>query len=140
VALADALVKSGYVTIEGDCAALTARGAQWAETTGLSVNAPRTGSHRLRLCLDWTERRFHFAGSLPSTILRYLLDRRLLKRGDERSLIVTPQGKAWFAKLGVDTDGALAVGRRQSPRPQRTGASYPISCSQGNTISSRPAK
>jgi DNA-binding transcriptional ArsR family regulator len=127
VALADALVKNGYVTIEGDCAALTARGEQWAEMTGLSVKASRTGSDRLRLCLDWSERRFHFAGSIPSAILRYLLDSRFLIRGDERSLIVTPPGRAWFVKLAVDIDGARAAKRGQSPRPQRTGAAYPIS-------------
>ena len=74
VALADALVKCRYVTIDGDCAALTERGTQWAEMTGLSVGTCRTSSHRLRLCLDWTERRFHFAGSVPSAILQFLLE------------------------------------------------------------------
>jgi DNA-binding transcriptional ArsR family regulator len=141
VALADALVKCRYVTIDGDRAALTERGAQWADTTGLSADTSRTGSHRLRLCLDWTERRFHFAGSVPSAILQFLLETGCLKRGDERSLIVTPRGKAWFAKLGVDASGPPAAERRKSPGSQRgNGASYPISCSHGSTITRRPAK
>jgi hypothetical protein len=54
----------------------------------------------LRLCLDWTERRFHFAGGLPSAILQYLLETRPLERADQRSLIVTRLGKAWFDEIG----------------------------------------
>jgi hypothetical protein len=72
--------------------------------TGFPQNACRAGAGNLRLCLDWSERRFHFAGRLPSAILRHLLETRCLERGDERSLIVTRLGKAWFDKLGLDAD------------------------------------
>jgi DNA-binding transcriptional ArsR family regulator len=109
VALADALVKCGYVTIEGDSAALTERGVQWAMMVGLPPNTCRASAGNLRLCLDWSERRFHFAGSLPSAILRHLLETRRLERGDERSLIVTRLGKAWFDKLGLKADGSSSV-------------------------------
>jgi hypothetical protein len=112
VALADAFVKCGYVTIKGDCAALTERGARWAEMTGFPPNACRAGAGNLRLCLDWSERRFHLAGRLPSAILRHLLETRCLERGDQRSLIVTRLGKAWFDQLGLDADGSSSVERR----------------------------
>jgi hypothetical protein len=56
----------------------------------------------LRLCLDWTERRFHFSGPAANDILRYLLDNRLMLRGNERSLTVTPAGLAWFRRLGLN--------------------------------------
>jgi len=114
VALADALVTCGYVTLEGDGVALTGRGARWAELTGLPPNTCRVGAGNLRLCLDWTERRFHFAGSLPGAILRHLLETGCLERGDQRSLIVTRSGKAWFDKLGVDARGSAPVERRAS--------------------------
>jgi DNA-binding transcriptional ArsR family regulator len=107
VALADALVESGYVTIKGDSAALTERGVQWAIMIGLAPNVRRAGD--LRLCLDWSERRFHFAGRLPSAILRHLLETRCLARGDQRSLIVTRLGKAWFGRLGLEADGSSSV-------------------------------
>jgi DNA-binding transcriptional ArsR family regulator len=100
VALADALVKSGYVTIEGDSVTLTDRGLRWVEMTGLPLNAYRAGPGNLRLCLDWTERRFHFAGSVPSAILQYLLETRCLERGDERSLIVTRSARRGSANWG----------------------------------------
>ena len=91
---------------------LTERGARWAAMTGFPQNARRAGAGNLRLCLDWSERRFHFAGRLPSAILRHLLENRCLERGDERSLIVTRLGKAWFDKLGLDVNDASSVERR----------------------------
>ena len=112
MALADALVKCGYVTIKGDSAVLTEQGAQWAAMTGLPQNACQAGTGSLRLCLDWSERRVHFAGHLPSTILRHLLETKCLERGDQRSLIVTRLGKTWFDKLGLDADGSTSVERR----------------------------
>jgi DNA-binding transcriptional ArsR family regulator len=114
VALADALVSCGHVTISGDRVALTAGGAAWAETTGLPPDVCRPGAGQLRLCLDWTERRFHFAGRLPSAILRHLLETGCLARGDQRSLTVTRLGKAWFGKLGVNADGSPSVEREAS--------------------------
>ncbi len=114
VALADALVTCGYVTIDGDCVALTDRGARWAELTGFPPHPCRAGTGNLRLCLDWTERRFHFAGHLPNAILRHLLETGCLERGDQRSLIVTRSGQAWFAKLGLDVRGSSSVERRAS--------------------------
>jgi DNA-binding transcriptional ArsR family regulator len=122
VALADALVKCGYVTIEGDNVALTERGEQWAAMSGLPRNGSRTGSVKLRRCLDWTERRFHFSGSVPTAILQHLLDSRCLERGDERSLIVTQRGKAWFNRLGVDVDDLAAIEQeRRLGGPERAG-------------------
>ena len=114
MSLANALAGCGYVTIEGDNVALTDRGARWAVTTGFPSTACRAGAGNLRLCLDWSERRFHFAGSLPSAILRYLLETRRLQRGEERSLIVTRSGQAWFDKLGLTTDDPAAVERTGS--------------------------
>jgi DNA-binding transcriptional ArsR family regulator len=111
VALADVLAKSGYVTIAGDCVVLTDRGAQWAGTIGFPSNTYQADAGHLRLCLDWTERRFHFAGSLPSAILRHLLEIRCLERGDQRSLIVTRRGKAWFDELGLNTQDWSSVER-----------------------------
>lgn len=112
VALADALVKCGYVTIRGDRVTLTDQGARWTTKNGFPSDSCRAGAAHLRLCLDWTERRFHFAGSLPSTILRHLLETRCLERGDQRSLIVTRPGKIWFSKLGVDAGSLSSVERR----------------------------
>jgi DNA-binding transcriptional ArsR family regulator len=104
VAFADALVNHDYVRIADDAAALTSVGSQWLVEIGLPI-PKETGawSQHLRLCLDWTERRFHLAGAIPTAILRFLLDAGHVARAKERSLVVTPTGKAWFAQLGVKT-------------------------------------
>jgi hypothetical protein len=104
VAFADALVNHDYVRICTDAAALTSTGSLWLGSIGLPIAKVRAGrSQHLRLCLDWTERRFHLAGAIPTAILRFLLDAGHLVRAEERSLTVTPTGKAWFAQLGVKT-------------------------------------
>jgi DNA-binding transcriptional ArsR family regulator len=104
VAFADALVNRDYVRICKDAVALTSTGSQWLGAIGLPVAKERAGSaQNLRLCLDWTERRFHLAGPIPTAILRFLLDAGHLGRAEERSLTVTPTGKAWFGQLGVKT-------------------------------------
>ena len=102
VGLADALVERGHVAIAGDAAALTGSGARWAEAEGFPLEARPDGPKRLRLCLDWTERRFHLAGRFPSGVLQQLLGSGRLVRGAGRGLTVSPAGKAWFAGLGVE--------------------------------------
>jgi DNA-binding transcriptional ArsR family regulator len=116
VALADVLVRRGYVCIDGDDAALTDTGKQWIAT--IAVVKPGSPHKQLRLCLDWTERRFHFSGPIANDILRYLLNNRLMIRGSERSLTVTPTGRAWFGKLGVNTT-EIAMSIAKAGRPHR---------------------
>ena len=102
VALADAMVERSLIAIAGDAAALTGAGARWAEAEGFPLEIKPDGPRRLRLCLDWTERRFHLAGRFPSGVLQQLLDDGRLARGAGRGLTVTASGRAWFAGLGVD--------------------------------------
>lgn len=97
VTLADLLVKRGYVRIAADRAELTEMGRRWAIDNNFL--AGRKQRPDLRLCLDWTERRHHLAGRMPSAILRHLLEHGHLRRGAERSLRLSPSGKAWFADL-----------------------------------------
>jgi DNA-binding transcriptional ArsR family regulator len=102
VAFADALAGHGYVGIANDAARLTPAGLRWIEAAGVPVAKARMeGSRHLRLCLDWTERRFHLAGSIPNAILRHLLDTGCVVRAKERALNVTAAGKAWFGQLGI---------------------------------------
>jgi DNA-binding transcriptional ArsR family regulator len=133
VGLADALIRCDYVRIESDSATLTDRGARWAEVTGFAPAACRAGARHLRLCLDWTERRFHFAGSLPTAILHYLLETGRLERGNERSLTVTRKGKVWFGKLGIETDESVL-------RSRNNATVRPVGRGHGGTIGKTVAK
>jgi DNA-binding transcriptional ArsR family regulator len=100
VSLADLLRRRGYIRIAGDHVELTDAGRRWAIDNGFLPAGKRASRPDLRLCLDWTERRHHLAGRVPSAILQHLLERGHLRRGVERSLKLTPSGEAWFAALG----------------------------------------
>jgi hypothetical protein len=101
VAFADALVRRGYVSISDDDARLTSAGLLWVEATGVPVPKTRTDASRhFRLCLDWTERRFHLAGSIPNAVLHHLLEGGLVVAASKLSSNVTVAGKAWFGQLG----------------------------------------
>jgi DNA-binding transcriptional ArsR family regulator len=101
VALADALEQQGFVRGTNRTADVTEAGERWL--CDLGIAATGRGPH-LRLCLDWTERRRHFAGPTASAIFRRLLEmKHLERRRDNRALHVTPSGIAWFQRLGINT-------------------------------------
>jgi len=101
VELGDLLQRRGYVKVRGDAMEITSAGKQWATEQGFAIAGRRAAAADLRLCLDWTERRHHLAGRLPSAILRGLLEKGHLRRGPGRALHLTPSGKAWFATLAA---------------------------------------
>jgi len=102
VALAGALERRGVVRVDGDQASLTEAGARWVEAAGLGVCGRRGRPDEVRLCLDWTERRFHFAGPFATALLHDLLRSGRLTRASGRALAITPEGRRWFAGLGVE--------------------------------------
>lgn len=67
---------------------------------GLSMHGP-VRSFSARLCLDWSEREYHVAGELGSTVVKGMLDLRWLLRGGGRSLTLTANGKRQLSSLGV---------------------------------------
>lgn len=101
VELSTLLQRRDYVRLKRDMAELTGSGRQWADAHGYIAGARRAGQPDLRLCLDWTERRYHLAGSIPSAILHALLEQRHLRRGPQRILYLTGSGRAWFAALAA---------------------------------------
>jgi hypothetical protein len=54
----------------------------------------------VRVCLDWTERRHHLAGSLGAALLDMFLDQRwLIRKSDDRRLLVpTAAGRRHLAQ------------------------------------------
>ncbi len=104
VALSDRMTAYGYVHVADRDVTLTASGTKWLASEGISVEK-RSSSPCIRFCLDWTERRPHFGGSIPAAILSHLLKTNCLARiKTDRALRLTPQGRRWFAQIGVDAD------------------------------------
>ena len=110
VALADALVAQGIVTVGEGAFAITPSGRGRLGDLGLDVEAI-LGARRAtaRACVDWSERRPHVGGALGAALLDELLRRRWLARTDAhaggtkgRVLRVTPSGREGLAEtLGV---------------------------------------
>ena len=68
---------------------------------GIDLEALESSRRPLfRCCTDWTERRPHVAGAVGAALLRHYKDERWLAPvKDSRKLIVTPTGRAGFARL-----------------------------------------
>jgi DNA-binding transcriptional ArsR family regulator len=110
VTLPAAFETRGYVTIESRNVQLTKAGASWLKANNICVGDIPTSARKpaLRLCMDWTERRPHFAGPIANAILRHLIDNRLLRPSStdaNRALRLTAEGRRWFSRnAGIEFD------------------------------------
>jgi len=95
VDLTDFLARHGYISLGDEAAEITEAGAGFLTEFGIDLFAVRSTRRQFcRLCLDWTERRPHLAGSLGAGVTSVLLDREWLRRTDAgRGLTVTSQGE-----------------------------------------------
>jgi len=91
VDLCQCFVHKGWVTGDAHDYALTAEGAAQMRELGIVLQeAPR----QLYGCVDWSERRDHFAGPLAVALLDNFIERGWLHRSDDsRALVVTASGK-----------------------------------------------
>jgi DNA-binding transcriptional ArsR family regulator len=99
VAVTDALVSQGALSLEGRSYAVTHEGrARFAEL-GVDVGAcaetaRRTRRPLTRACLDWSERRYHLAGALGAAFVECLLGAGWVERTPaSRALRVTSAGR-----------------------------------------------
>lgn len=107
VEIADRFAGVGALLSRGGDFSLTPRGTRLLAEIGLDANGiALRGRPLVRNCLDWTERRFHFAGALGSILLEHFLADAWLERIDEtRALRITPKGLALFqSKLQLPAD------------------------------------
>jgi DNA-binding transcriptional ArsR family regulator len=116
VALLETLVRLNYVSVSDDRVTLNRAGEQWTATLGIAARSGPCGRRQLRLCLDWTERRFHLGGSIACAILRHLLEQEYLLPGAQRSLSVTRIGAVWFADLAIETRHLTGIPNMPSAR------------------------
>lgn len=106
VMLTDWLIRCGYlVQTEENGWSLSPTGESFLEEQGTDIAALQ-GQKRTycRLCLDWSERRHHVAGSVGDEIRRLLLEQRwVVKHTSNRSLVLTPEGRTGLQdRWGVD--------------------------------------
>ncbi len=106
VGLLDALVARGHAT-RGDGLALTSSGTAWLGSLGVDVDALRRARRPLvRPCLDWTERRWHLAGSAGAALLDVSLARGwVVRREGSRAVALTDAGERAL-RAGIGFVGA----------------------------------
>jgi DNA-binding transcriptional ArsR family regulator len=104
VALRETLLSCGALSAEGaGDFRLTDRGLRFLEDFGLDPE-PILRSRRMlaRDCLDWTERKPHLAGALPSALLARFLEAGWLERHrNDRGLTVTDFGRAQLSNFPI---------------------------------------
>ncbi len=105
VSVTEALIGRGMIREHDGGYVLAAGGA--AEFGGLGIDVDRLERRTrplLRPCLDWSERRYHLAGSLGAALASSLVTRRwITTREASRIVSVTKAGEAGLREwLGVD--------------------------------------
>jgi len=107
VAIADALVGRGFITLTDEGGEVTRTGARFLGQFGADMK-PRASGRRIfcRACLDWSERRYHVAGFIGAEIQRRCLELGwLAQRRDTRAVSVTPAGRRGLREtLGIDLE------------------------------------
>ncbi|MBV7535475.1 winged helix-turn-helix domain-containing protein [Duganella sp. sic0402] len=99
VDLCNCFVENGWVEGDVNDYALTADGAARLRGLGIVLNE---GPRQLYGCVDWSERRDHFAGPLAVALLDNFIERGWLRRNDDsRALQVSACGARALADLFI---------------------------------------
>jgi len=100
VALTDAALEADALTADFG---LGPSAGSWFARLGVDLDAlPRGRRPFIRVCIDWTERREHLAGSLGAAVCSALLDAGwAARRPGTRALAVTPLGESELAAIGI---------------------------------------
>ena len=104
LAITDALLKQKLIMQKSNEFALTKKGSQWFNELHIdTVSLQLQRRSFLRPCLDWSERRYHIAGSLAAAFLTKMLQQDWLRTTkNSRVIIVTAKGqKQLYERLKV---------------------------------------
>jgi len=99
VGIADSLVDAGHLSLSDEGGALTESGQLFFERLGIDLVA-RKGRPFCRPCLDWSERRYHIAGTLGTQIKDHCLEAGWIKRDRaNRAVEITSLGARKFREV-----------------------------------------
>jgi len=101
VALADGLVERNHVRLGDEGGLLTQSGRAFLGDLGVEVEARRKSRRAFcRLCLDWSERRWHIGGAVGAALASRCFDLGWVERQSQgRAVTVTPAGERAFEDL-----------------------------------------
>lgn len=101
VHLHDLLIEREVVTIDDERYRLADPGRRWLADLEFDVTGVAPSSRGIAYpCVDWSERRDHFAGPLAVSLLDHFIERRwLVRSGSSRALTVGPHHPRAFDEL-----------------------------------------
>jgi DNA-binding transcriptional ArsR family regulator len=98
VALADSLLEQKIIIERNGIFHISAEGEKWFSDFGINIKeAQRQKRIFLKPCLDWSERRNHFAGSVGALLLNKMIAEDWLRRNkNSRAVTITGKGEKEF--------------------------------------------
>src|SRR6266704_1990727 len=115
VDLTDSFVAREYVVLDDEAAEITRAGIRFFTEFGIELPKLRSTRRRFcRLCLDWTERRPHIAGSVGAALTKRCFDLGWTERmKHSHAVIVTTSGEHGFLEtFGIGVPEGTRNGRR----------------------------
>jgi DNA-binding transcriptional ArsR family regulator len=103
VELTQSILKQKILILKGEEFLLSAKGVKWFEAIGIDVNnVEKTKRHFAKPCLDWTERKYHLAGSLGAALLIQMQKLGWVRRkAGSRITILTTEGENKLNEIGI---------------------------------------
>ena len=96
VGIADTLVDAGHLSLTPDAGEVTPSGRGFFEKLGIDLSG-RSNRPFCRPCLDWSERRYHLAGTLGTRLMNHCLEAGWVRRkAESRAVDLTPLGVRKF--------------------------------------------
>lgn len=106
VSITGAFIEKGYLVEDKDDFLVTDQGEKFFYDFEIDLDDLRNKRRYFaRKCLDWSERRYHLAGSLGNAVLVRLLDLRWIEKLPDRAVKITKKGEAGlYEYLGITVD------------------------------------
>lgn len=95
VALAESLLEQKIIIEKNNTFEITSEGEKWFSDFGVNIgDAKKQKRIFLKPCLDWSERRYHIAGSVGTLLLNKMLEQDWIRRtANSRVIIITGKGE-----------------------------------------------
>ncbi|KQB41639.1 ArsR/SmtB family transcription factor [Flavobacterium aquidurense] len=100
VALADSLLEQKIIIEKSNTFEISTEGEKWFSDFGINIeDAKKQKRIFLKPCLDWSERRYHIAGSIGTFLLNKMLEQDWIRRtANSRAIIITGKGEKELLK------------------------------------------
>ena len=99
VDLTDTMLGTELIAPNGNGLTITTHGFDTFESLGIDARETSSKRELVRPCLDWSERRHHIAGVMPSLLLDFMLTDKWITRNSGRALWLTGRGRERMSKI-----------------------------------------